>query len=130
MTKNMKPPKNRGKVPERKSGLDFPQLAETITRVDTALRGAAAASVNRMLTMRNIEGIQIWQLPTAKSTLSPIWQKPSAKLHNEIANQAVTDISPSPEKLMKYFSFSHFVELIRLSDPLKRAFLKMKTGGE
>jgi hypothetical protein len=187
-------PKSKGANVRSTSALDFPHLAETITRVDTALRGAAAASVNRMLTMRNwligmyiveyeqngsdraaygenliprlaerlnhargfsgrnlrtfrefyreypkilqsvtaelsslkIEGVQIWQLPTAKSTLSPIWQKPSAKLHNEITNQAVTDIFPSPEKLIKHFSFSHFVEIMRISDPLKRAFYEIE----
>lgn len=57
---------------------------------------------------------------------SPIWQKPSAKLHNPFDNQLVSEISPSPEKLVKHFSFSHFVELMRLSDPLKRAFYEIE----
>jgi hypothetical protein len=161
--------------------LDFPRLADTITRVDTALRGAVAASVNRMLTMRNwligmyiveyeqngndraaygenliprlaerlnhargfsgrnlrtfrefyreypkilqsvtaelsslkIEGVQIWQLPTAK-------------LRNDENNQSVSDISAKPETLVKHFSFTHFVELMRLTDPLKRAFYEIE----
>jgi hypothetical protein len=178
--------------------LDFPRLADTITRVDTALRGAAVASVNRMLTMRNWligmyiveyeqngsdratygegllrslaerlkwEGVKgmsftnlnlfrqfnrtypqiiqeaaelfritnlkelklpIIQKPSEQLALSPIWQTPSAKLHNETTNQSVTDIYPSSEKLIKHFSFSHFVELMRISDPLKRAFYEIE----
>jgi predicted nuclease of restriction endonuclease-like (RecB) superfamily len=198
MPRDAKTPKSKKTASKGKAGLDFSHLAKTISQVDTALRGAAAASVNRMLTMRNwligmyiveyeqngsdrakygeallrslverlkSEGIKgmsftnlnlfrqfyrtypqiiqeaaelfritdlnelklpIIQKPSEQLVLPPIWQKPSAKLHNEITNQAVTDISPSPEKLIRHFSFSHFVELMRISDPLKRAFYEIE----
>jgi predicted nuclease of restriction endonuclease-like (RecB) superfamily len=178
--------------------MDFNLLSQTISDLNQSLRGAAAASVNRMLTMRNwligmyiveyeqngsdrakygegllrslaerlnrkglkgmsftnlnlfrqlyrmypqiiqeatellraanLKGLKLPIIQTASEQLvsSPIWQKPSAKLHNRVSNQAVTDISPSPEKLMKHFSFSHFVELMRISDPLKRAFYEIE----
>jgi hypothetical protein len=48
-----------------------------------------------------------------------IIQKPSEQ-------SAAHIISPSPEKLVKHFSFSHFVELMRLADPLKRAFYEIE----
>ena len=191
---------------------NFEQLATIIGQLHNSLRGAAAATVNRMLTMRNwmigmyiveyeqkgedrakyglnlipqlarrlsdirgfsgrnlemfrkfyreysqisqlvtaefsslkINGLQIQQKPsaelpslknegihtqqllTAESGLSPIWQKPSAKLRNKINNQTVSEYSPQPDQLIKHFSFSHFIELMRLEDPLKRAFYEIE----
>jgi predicted nuclease of restriction endonuclease-like (RecB) superfamily len=54
-----------------------------------------------------------------------IQQKPSAEF-NPINNQCVSKLSPQPEQLIKHFSFSHFVELMRLNDPLKRAFYEIE----
>jgi predicted nuclease of restriction endonuclease-like (RecB) superfamily len=194
MAKKTKATRRTGGVAKNNGGMDLGNLAESIAVVHSALRGLAAASVNRLLTVRNwvigfyiveyeqngrdraqygtnliyhlsqrlshirgfsgrnlrlfrefyreypqvlrlisaelsslqIEGIQLPRLPAAKSKLSPIWQLPTAKLSNPIDNQTVIDISPTPEKLVKHFSFTHFVELMRIADPLKRAFYEIE----
>ena len=82
--------------------------------------------ISAELSSLKTQGLQIQQLPTAKSKPSPIWQKPSAKLHNNINNQSVSDFSPQPVQLIKHFSFSHFVELMRISEPLKRTFYEIE----
>jgi predicted nuclease of restriction endonuclease-like (RecB) superfamily len=41
-------------------------------------------------------------------------------------NQSLSSMFPSPENLIRHFSFTHFVELMRLSDPLKRAFYEIE----
>ena len=184
---------------------NFEQLATIIGQLHTSLRGAAAASVNRMMTMRNwmigmyiveyeqkgedrakygsgllrslsdklaqtdLKGFsqtnlklfrqfyieypqfgplfemqkkaigqaatdqlanssfpQIRQMPSGELQSQPIWQSPTAKLCNINKNQAISDIAPDPEKLIKHFSFTHFVELMRIDDPLKRAFYEIE----
>lgn len=54
-----------------------------------------------------------------------ISQKASAKLQPS-DNKKVTAISFSAERLIKHFSFSHFVELVRISDPLKKIFYEIE----
>ena len=184
---------------------NFEQLATIIGQLHTSLRGAAAASVNRMMTMRNwmigmhiveyeqkgedrakygsgllrslcdklaqtdLKGFShtnlklfrqfyieypqlgplfemqkkaIGQKPSDQLAMLPkeisqapsdqfadnslqIQQKPSAEFQ-PINNQCVSKLSPQPEQLIKHFSFSHFVELIRISEPLKRAFYEIE----
>jgi predicted nuclease of restriction endonuclease-like (RecB) superfamily len=41
-------------------------------------------------------------------------------------NKKVVDLSPPAAQIIRHFSFSHFVELIRISDPLKRAFYEIE----
>jgi len=53
---------------------------------------------------------QNWQLPTAKSD--------NSEIHNEF--------SPEPKELLYHFSFTHFAELMRIADPLKRAFYEIE----
>jgi predicted nuclease of restriction endonuclease-like (RecB) superfamily len=191
--------------------MDFNLLSKTISALNQSLRGAAAASVNRMLTMRNwligmyiveyeqngkdraqyggglleklscdlsgkaIKGMSvaalkncrqfyrtypqiiqeatelfaaanlkgfklpiiqkpseqlgsssILQLPTAESGKMPIRQEATGELHRTNRIQSVNDISPRLEILLKHFSFTHFVELMRISDPLKRAFYEIE----
>jgi hypothetical protein len=55
-----------------------------------------------------------------------IQQLPTAELCNNIDNQSVIDGSVAPEKLLKHYSFTHFVELMRIDDPLKRAFYEIE----
>jgi predicted nuclease of restriction endonuclease-like (RecB) superfamily len=203
---------------------NFEQLATIIGQLHTSLRGAAAASVNRMMTMRNwmigmyiveyeqngedraeygsvllaslssklkksgLQGMSaqnlrnfrqfylsyqclsivitqyfaklsedspICQKASGESLKKAIGQKPSdqlAMLPKEISqapsdqfadnslqiqqkpsaefqpinNQCVSKLSPQPEQLIKHFSFSHFVELMRISEPLKRAFYEIE----
>jgi predicted nuclease of restriction endonuclease-like (RecB) superfamily len=42
------------------------------------------------------------------------------------SNSAANKLGPLPYHLLKSLSFSHFVELIKLDDPLKRAFYEME----
>jgi len=43
-----------------------------------------------------------------------------------LENQRVSALSPSPAKLLQYFSFTHFVELMRMDEPLQRAFYEIE----
>ena len=38
----------------------------------------------------------------------------------------ITKYSPKPDILLKYFTFTHFAELIRIEDPIKRAFYEIE----
>jgi hypothetical protein len=172
--------------------MNFDNLAKSISELNQSMRGAAAASVNKMLTLRNwligmyiveyeqkgedraeygsnvipklslrlsdVHGFsernlrlfrefyrvypQIAQLVTAELSkmkiegllipqkasaefVPQIRQEPTAEFES-IKKQAVIEYSPQPEKLIKHFSFTHFVELMRLSDPFKRAFYEIE----
>jgi predicted nuclease of restriction endonuclease-like (RecB) superfamily len=54
-----------------------------------------------------------------------IHQKPSGEFQS-VENQCVTNGYPEPKLLIRHFSYSHFVELIRISEPLKRAFYEIE----
>ena len=56
--------------------------------------------------------------------LEAIGQKPSDQLHNTHDNQLVRNKHPDPEKLVKHFSFSHFIELMRIAEPIKTRLLR------
>jgi predicted nuclease of restriction endonuclease-like (RecB) superfamily len=58
-------------------------------------------------------------------SLFPIQQQPAVELDGH-KNQLVSELSPKSDALLKYFSFTHFVELMRLEDPLKRAFYEIE----
>jgi predicted nuclease of restriction endonuclease-like (RecB) superfamily len=51
----------------------------------------------------------------------PIHQTPSDELQSQ-EKQQLTLMSSDPRLLIRHFSFSHFVELLRIADPLKRLF--------
>ncbi len=72
---------------------------------------------------------QISQLVTAELPVigigPEILQLPTAQLQTN-KNKEVMNISPKAEKLVRHFSFTHFVELIRIADPLKRAFYEIE----
>ncbi len=72
---------------------------------------------------------RISQLVTAELSAlgigAEIPQKASAELQS-IRNERVVEISPPADRLVRHFSFSHFVELIRITDPLKRAFYEIE----
>jgi predicted nuclease of restriction endonuclease-like (RecB) superfamily len=159
---------------------NFEQLATIIGQLHTSLRGAAAASVNRMMTMRNwmigmyiveyeqkgsdrakygtgllitlaqnlkakgVKGSSVAALRNYRQfynsyaqfrncimnearqlSLFPIQQQPAVELDGH-KNQLVSELSPKSDALLKYFSFTHFVELMRLEDPLKRAFYEIE----
>jgi predicted nuclease of restriction endonuclease-like (RecB) superfamily len=52
-------------------------------------------------------------------------QSPTAELQS-LVNQSVTALSPEPQVMIRHFSFTHFVEFMRLSEPLKRAFYEIE----
>lgn len=54
-----------------------------------------------------------------------IQQKPSVEFEPP-ANDVILHYSPKPEQLIRFFSFSHFVELMRIEDPLKRGFYEIE----
>jgi predicted nuclease of restriction endonuclease-like (RecB) superfamily len=54
-----------------------------------------------------------------------IHQMPSDEFEAS-GDKVIKELSPGPDLLLKYFSFSHFVELIRISDPLKRLFYELE----
>ena len=51
----------------------------------------------------------------------------SGKLKIETITQIKSDYSFPPEHLLSRLSFSHFIELIKADDPLKRAFYEVQT---
>ena len=74
-------------------------------------------------------GAEIPQKPSAELPApgigSEIPRLPAAQLQS-IGNNKVADVSPPAVQLVRHFSFSHFVELIRITDPLKRAFYEIE----
>ena len=164
-------------------------LTTAIASLHDSLRGAAASSINRFLTIRNwligryiveyeqhgedratygerlirslagrlsgrgIRGMSFTNLnlfrkfyrtypqlgtichDTASAigncgTVQRIIQKASEQfgsVGNGVASGGVSDVGAiSAEQLLRHFSFSHFVELMRLDDPLKRAFYEIE----
>jgi len=95
--------------------LDFSHLAKTISHVDTALRGNSvnAANIPQIGQKASDQFIDL-------VTRSQIHQVATDELRISDIIQSVKNISPKPESLIKHFSFTHFVELMRLSDPRKR----------
>jgi predicted nuclease of restriction endonuclease-like (RecB) superfamily len=57
---------------------------------------------------------------------SPIQQEPPVELDQVIDNKDTTTCYPSPAILIKHFSFTHFVELMRLDDSHKRTFYEVE----
>ena len=55
-----------------------------------------------------------------------IQQQPPVEFCNHDKNQSVVSITPEPDNLVRHFSFTHFVELMRIADPLKRAFYEIE----
>lgn len=43
-----------------------------------------------------------------------------------VENQSITAYNPVSDLLLRHFSFSHFVELMRINDPLKRSFYEIQ----
>lgn len=71
---------------------------------------------------------QIWRSPTAKSYLigfqdTIIWRTPSAKSPDSPIESNPVD----PTLLLTRFSFSHFIELLNLDNPLQRFFYEVQT---
>ncbi|MBE9492526.1 MAG: DUF1016 family protein, partial [Bacteroidetes bacterium] len=76
----------------------------------------------RFLTNDRIMQTASAQLKTANTKLPEIMQTLSAQF---VANEHETIVQP--DKLMSCLSFSHFTELIKIDDPLKRAFYEIET---
>lgn len=58
-------------------------------------------------------------------------KRTSSEFHQTLSDELKTrrhnEISIEPEKILKRLSFSHITELIKISDPLKRAFYEIET---
>jgi predicted nuclease of restriction endonuclease-like (RecB) superfamily len=67
---------------------------------------------------------EIGQKPSDQSADKSVIPDKASNKFKEL--QFASDLSPPPEKLIKHFSFSHFVELMRIEDPLKRAFFEVE----
>ena len=170
--------------------MDFTRLSETISTLDNSLRGAAAVSINCLLTMRNwligmyiveyeqngedraayggrllrtlsvklvergIRGMSFTNLnlfrqfyrtypqiihaaseffrsSIQQEMAIPIIQTLSEQLaqsSQQADNKSVTKnaVYSDPQQLLRHFSFSHFIELMRITDPLKRAFYEIE----
>ncbi len=61
------------------------------------------------------------QLPPAIIQALPEQIRISASI-----STTITKYSPIPDILVKYFTFTHFEELIRIEDPVKRAFYEIE----
>jgi predicted nuclease of restriction endonuclease-like (RecB) superfamily len=96
----------------------YPQLGETVAAEIRAISGRQihqAAPVE--LGSDGFSLLLRWPLR--------IQQEPPAEFQ-VVENQRVSSLSPSPQKLLRHFSFTHFVELMRSEDPLKRAFYEIE----
>ena len=96
----------------------YPEINEIVIAELPRIRGAGSLL------------FPIPQLPTAELE-NPIIQEPTEQLATGLyhdKNQILTSIfsRQSPAILMRHFSFTHFVELMRIADPLKRAFYEIE----
>ena len=78
-----------------------------------------------------LEYPNIWQLITAKFQNSDnqfvaIWQSKIAKSHSTIAVHQ-NDVSIPISTLVEKLNYTHFVELLKISEPLKRNFYEWQT---
>jgi predicted nuclease of restriction endonuclease-like (RecB) superfamily len=101
--------------------MEYPQLGP----VFALMKKAIGQEATDQLAGESISP-EISQMASTKLLTLQIQQSPTAELCNIINNQSVINCSPAPEKLLKHFSFTHFVELMRLGDSLKRAFYEIE----
>ncbi|OFX20377.1 MAG: cytoplasmic protein [Bacteroidetes bacterium GWA2_31_9] len=74
---------------------------------------------------------QIWQFIIAKfqnsdNQIDKIWQLPIAKSHQEKKNTDIGIESMPVEILIDKLSYTHFIELIKIAEPLKRTFYELQ----
>lgn len=81
---------------------EYPQLASAIARVSAA----------------GIAGEEICQALPDKSAFS--------RIHQALPDESYRRLSPEPEKLLRHFSYTHFIELIKIREPVKRAFYEIE----
>jgi predicted nuclease of restriction endonuclease-like (RecB) superfamily len=106
-------------------------LSEKLT--ETGMEGVAPRSL-RLYRQFYLTYPQIWQTVSAKSLSNffpmAIWQSLPAKSETATRTGIVGTVSPElqlpPERLVKFLSFSHFVELISIEDSLKRVFYEIE----
>lgn len=79
---------------------------------------------------------EIWQTASAKlqdlleqNILPSVkWQRLPAKLPARPSDRSKTDVPGiSPDKLISQLSYSHFVDLMKIDDPLKRSFYEIES---
>jgi predicted nuclease of restriction endonuclease-like (RecB) superfamily len=121
------------------NGADRAQYGETLLGTlsewltAAGMEGMAARSL-RLYRQFYVTYPQIWQTVSAhfpQGLLSEaIWQSLSAKSGADTASGIVGTMTPNIQipsgRLVTSLSFSHFVELIAIDDPLKRAFYEIE----
>jgi predicted nuclease of restriction endonuclease-like (RecB) superfamily len=112
--------------------VEFEQHGEERAKYGENLRKTLAKD----LTQKGVKGMSISSIKDFRqfyNTYPQIWQPVAAKLEGFAISQPVAGLlqsnpitsSPStitPEKLLSNFSFRHFSALMRIKEPLKRAF--------
>ncbi len=114
------------------SGSDRAAYGENLlVRLAQQLRGKRGFSERNLQLFREFYRMypQISQVISSQlsllSTAIEIPQSVTAELQ-PVENNKITSHSPSAELLVRHFSFTHFVELMRLPDPLKRSFYEIE----
>ncbi|HME43910.1 MAG TPA: PDDEXK nuclease domain-containing protein [Syntrophorhabdales bacterium] len=106
-------------------------LSERLTRA--GIDGMAARSL-RLYRQFYVSYPQIWQTPSAKSIAKlgseEIWQSLSAKSSTEqpggTMRTSPAKVEVPVDRLIGSLSFSHFVELIGIEDPVSRTFYEIE----
>lgn len=115
---------------------EYEQVGEDRAKYGLKIEATLARQINRKgLSERNLKlfkqfYIQYPQLVQTVTALSdkaslPIVQTVSASLLQKTANKSNQGVSPN--LLVEQLSFSHFVELIKIDEPLKRLFYEVES---
>ena len=111
--------------------VEYEQKGEDRAKYGDGLTDRLAKQLNiKGLSSRNLRSCRLFYLtyPQLSEVIQneslmglSIWQKPSAKL---VATSSVPLIPP--KRLIESLSFSHFVLLLQIQDPIKRAFYELE----
>ena len=97
---------------------------------ETGLKGFSDRNL-RLYRQLYLEYPEIWQLWIAKfqntdNQINTIWQLGIAKSTAENTNAPASDKIPV-EKLIDKLTYTHFIELMKIAEPLKRTFYELQT---
>lgn len=97
---------------------------------ETGLKGFSDRNL-RLYRQFYLEYPEIWQLLTAKfqatdNQVNTIWQLGIAKYTGIVPNAPATDKIPA-EKLIVKLTYTHFIKLMKIAEPLKRTLYELQT---
>lgn len=111
--------------------VEYEQKGEDRAKYGDNLTERLAKQLNiKGLASRNLRSCRLFYLTypqfssvleQASPTVFPIWQTASAKLVT-----TTTSVIIPPKRLIESLSFSHFVLLLQIQDPIKRAFYELE----